>query len=145
MPLVINTDYLWCCNVNECLKNYYWIHIVKFLIKILSLHLSLSFTHTFGMCFWLLVWFVMWHLAFCGRQLHYFHGPYLRSVSLLAITETFRCAGALQLNNHKVFQCPGCKVSFFCFCYMNKYDSRSQKCMFLSLSTIASSRVCWGV
>ena len=34
--------------------------------------------------------------------------------------------------------------SFFC-CFMNKYDSISLKCLFLSTSPIASSRVCWGV
>jgi len=28
---------------------------------------------------------------------------------------------------------------------MNKYDSRLLKCLFLSTSPIASSRVCWGV
>jgi len=63
---------------------------------------------------------------------------------LLAITEMFHCAGALRLNNRKVFWCPGCKVSLV-FCFMNKYDSTSLKCLFLSMSPIASSRVCWGV
>ena len=33
--------------------------------------------------------------------------------------------------------------SFFCF--VNKCGSRSLKCLFLSTSSIASSRVCWGV
>jgi len=65
----------------------------------------------------------MWRLAFCGMQLKYW--SYLRSVSLfyvimslfslLAITEMFHCAGALLLDNHKVFQCPGCKVSLVLF------------------------------
>jgi len=77
------------------------------------------------MRFGLLVWFVNWRLAFCGRQLKYFHDPYLRSVSLfyaivslfslLAITEMFPCAGALRLDNRKVFRCPGCKVSLVSF------------------------------
>jgi len=77
------------------------------------------------MHFGFLVWFVTLRLAFCGRQLKYFHDPYLRSVSLfyaivslftlLAITEMFHCAGALQLDNRKVFQCPGCKVSLVFF------------------------------
>ena len=31
------------------------------------------------------------------------------------------------------------------FCFMNKYDSRSLKCLFLSTLPIASFRVCWGV
>jgi len=70
----------------------------------------------------------------------------LSSFILLAIAEMLRCAGALRLDNHKVFRCPGCKASLvFCFCVMNKYDSRLLKCLFLSTSPIASSRVCWGV
>jgi len=100
------------------------------------------------MRFELLVWFITWHLTFCGKQLKYFHDPYLRPVSLfyaivssftlLAIAEMLHCAGALRLDNRKVFRCPGCKVSLvFFFRFMNKYDSRS--------SPIASSRVCWGV
>jgi len=106
------------------------------------------------MRFWLLTWFVTWSLAFCGRQLKYFHGPYLRSVSLLyvivslfsllAITEAFHFAGALRLDNRKVFRFPGCKVSLV-FCFKNKYGSRPLKSLFLSTSPIASSRVCWGV
>ena len=53
-------------------------------------------------------------------QLKYFHDLYLRSASLfyaivyvyiLAIAEMLRCAGALRLDNRKVFRCPGCKVS----------------------------------
>ena len=92
------------------------------------------------------------------RQLKYFHDPYLRSISLfyaiaivssftlLAIAEMFHCAGALRLGNRKVFRCLGCKVSLvFFFCFMNKYDSISLKCLFLSTSPIDSSRVCWGV
>jgi len=61
------------------------------------------FMHTFDIRFGLLVWFVTWHLAFCGRQLKYFHDPYLRPVSLfyamvslftlLAITEMFIVLG----------------------------------------------------
>jgi len=31
------------------------------------------------------------------------------------------------------------------FCFMNMYDSTSLKCLFLSTSPIASSRVCCGV
>jgi len=66
--------------------------------------------------------------------------------TLLAITEMFHCAGALWLNNRKVFQCPGYKISLVLFfCFMNKYDSRSLKCLFLSMSPIPSSRVCWGM
>jgi len=100
------------------------------------------------MRFWLLVGFVMWCLAFCGRQLNYFHGPYLRSISLLyvivslfsllAVTEMFHCAGtagALPLDNHYVFRCSGCKVSLVCF-FMNKYDSRSLKCFLTSCSSL---------
>jgi len=34
---------------------------------------------------------------------------------------------------------------FHLFCFMNKYDSRSLKCLFLSTLSIASSRLCWGV
>jgi len=78
------------------------------------------------MSFGLLVWFVTWRLACYGSsQLKYFHDPYLRSVSpfyalvslftLLAITEMFHCAGALRLDNRKVFRCPGCKVSLVLF------------------------------
>jgi len=100
------------------------------------------------MRFGLLVWFV--------TQLKYFHDRYLRSVSLfyaivslftlLAITEMFHCAGALRLGNHKVFRCLGCKVSLVLFvCVMNKYESRSLKCFFLSMLPIASFRACWGV
>jgi len=73
------------------------------------------------MRFGLLVWIVKWRLAFCGRQLKHFQDPYLRPVSLLyaivslftllAITEMFSCAGALRLDNRKVFRCPGRKVS----------------------------------
>ena len=33
----------------------------------------------------------------------------------------------------------------FVFCFMNKYDSRSLKYLFISTSRIASIRVCWGV
>ena len=33
----------------------------------------------------------------------------------------------------------------FVFCFMNKYESRSLKCLFLSTSPIASSHVCWRV
>jgi len=70
----------------------------------------------------------------------------LSSFTLLAIVEMFHCAGALGLDNRKVFRCPGCKVSLvFFFCFLNKYDSRLLKCLFLSTSPIASSRVCWGV
>jgi len=64
-------------------------------------------------------------------QLKYLHDPYLRFVSLfyaivssftlLAIAEVFHCAGALRLDNCKVFRCPGCKVSLvFFFCFMRK-------------------------
>jgi len=77
------------------------------------------------MRFALLAWFVTWRLASCGRQLKYFHDPYLRSVSLfyvivslftlLEITEMFHCAGALRLDNRKVFRCPGCKISLVLF------------------------------
>jgi len=77
------------------------------------------------MRFGLLVWFITWRRAFCGRQLKYFHDPYLMSVSLfyaivslfthLAIAEMFHCAGALRLDNRKVFRCPGCKVSLVFF------------------------------
>jgi len=95
-------------------------------------------------------------LGILFRQLKYFHDPYLRSVSLfnaivssftlLAITEMFHCAGALRIDNRKVFQCPGYKVSLvFFFCFMNKYNSILLKCLFLSTLPIASSRVCWGV
>jgi len=111
------------------------------------------------MRFVLLVWFTTWRLAFCGRQLKYFHHPCLRSVSLfyaivssftlLAIAEIFHCAGAPRLDNRKVFRCPGCKVSlvfFLFFCFMNKVRlCTSLKCLFLSTLPIASSRVCWGV
>jgi len=64
-------------------------------------------------------------LGFCGRQLKYFHDPYLRPVSLfyaivslftlLAITEMFHCAGALRLDNSKVFRCSGCKITLVLF------------------------------
>ena len=95
-------------------------------------------------------------LGILFRQLKYFHDPYLRSVSpfyaivssftLLAIAEMFHFAGTLRLDNRKVFRCPGCKVSLVIFfCFMNKYDFISLKCLFLSTSPIASSRVCWGV
>ena len=97
------------------------------------------------MRFWLLVWFVMWRLAFCGRQQNYFHGPYLRSVSLLyvivslfsllAITEMFHCAGALRLDNYKVFGVLAARFHFVCF-FINKYESdlesRSLKCFLTS-------------
>jgi len=52
-------------------------------------------------------------------QLNYFHGPYLRSVSLLyvflllysiAIAQMFHCGGAFRLDHRKVFRCPGCKA-----------------------------------
>jgi len=33
------------------------------------------------------------------------------------------------------------RYHLFCFCFMNKYDSRSLKCLFLSTSPIAPSRV----
>jgi len=70
----------------------------------------------------------------------------LSSFTLLAIAEMPRCAGALRLDNRKVFRYTGCKVPLvFFFCFMNKYDSRLLKCLFLSTSPIASSRVCWGV
>jgi len=105
------------------------------------------------MSFELLVCFTTWRLAFCCRKLKYFHDPYLRSVSLfyaivssfklLAIAEIFHFAGALRLDNRKVLRCPGCKVSLVFF--MNKYESRVLKCLFLSTTPIALSRVCWGV
>jgi len=36
-------------------------------------------------------------------------------VSLVAVTEMFHCAGALRLDNRKVFLCPGRKVSLVVF------------------------------
>jgi len=57
---------------------------------------------------------MVYNVAFGGRQLKYFHDPYLRSVSLfyaivssftlLAIAEMIHCAGALRLDNRKVFR-----------------------------------------
>jgi len=70
----------------------------------------------------------------------------LSSFILFAVAEMFRCAGALRLDNRKVFRCRGRKVSLVVFfCFMNKYDSGLLKCQFLSTSPIALSRVCWGV
>jgi len=40
--------------------------------------------------------------------------------TLLAITEMFHCAGALRLDDRKIFRCPGCKISLVLF---HKYDS----------------------
>jgi len=61
----------------------------------------------------------------------------------------FHCAGALRIDNRKVFRGPGCKVSLCCAFFMNKYDSRSLKMLldklFPSTSPVASSRTCWGV
>jgi len=80
------------------------------------------------MRFRLLVWFITWRFAFCGRQLKYFHDPYLSAVSLfyaivssytlLAIAEMFHYAGALRLDNRKVFRCPGSKVSLVFFFFV---------------------------
>jgi len=88
-------------------------------------------------------------------QLKYLHDLYVGSASLFyalssfilfAVAEMFRCAGALRLDNRKVFRCPGRKVSLVVFfCFINKYDSGLLKCQFLSTSPIALSRVCWGV
>jgi len=74
--------------------------------------ICLSFTHTFGIRLWLFVWFITGRLAFCGRQLKYFHDPYLRFVSLFyailssftlfAIAEMFYFDGALWLDNRPV-------------------------------------------
>jgi len=71
----------------------------------------------------LLVWLIKWRPAFCGRQLKYFHDPYLRSVSLfyaivssftlLAIAEMFHCAGALPLENRRFFGIPAASFLFF--------------------------------
>ena len=108
------------------------------------------------MRFGLHVRFITWRLAFCGRQLKYFHDPYLKSVSLfyaiassfalLEIAEMFHSAGALRLDNRKVFGCPGCKVSLvFFFFVLGISTTLSLKCLFLSTSPIAPSRVCWGV
>jgi len=83
-------------------------------------------------------------MIFISGLFHYF--TQLCLFILLAIAEMLRCAGALRLDNRKVFRCPSCKVSLvFFLCFMNKYDSRLLKCLFLSTSPIASSRVCWGV
>jgi len=59
--------------------------------------------------------------------MNYFHGPYLRSVSLfyvivslfslLAITQMFHCAGTFRLDNRKFFRCPGSKVSQVLFLF----------------------------
>jgi len=68
----------------------------------------------------------------------------LSSFILLEIAEMLRCAGALGLDNRKVFQCPGCKVSLVFF-LMNKCDSGLLKCLFLSGSPIGLSRGWWGV
>jgi len=46
----------------------------------------------------------------------------------------------------RFFGVPAARFHLFCFvffCFMNKYDSRLLKCLFLSTSPIASSRVCW--
>ena len=46
----------------------------------------------------------------------------LSSFTLLAVTEMFRCAGALRLDNLKVFRCPGRNVSlvfFFFFLWIS--------------------------
>jgi len=45
----------------------------------------------------------------------------------------------------RFFGVPAARFHLFFFCIMNKYDSRLLKCLFLSTSPIASSRVCWGV
>jgi len=45
----------------------------------------------------------------------------------------------------RFFGVPAARLSLVFFCFMNKYDSRLLKCLFLSTSPIASSRVCWGV
>jgi len=84
-------------------------------------------------------------MIFISGLLHCF--TQLSSFILLAVAEMLRCAGALRLDNRKDFRCPGCKLSlvFFFFCFMNKYNSRLLKCLFLSTSSIASSCVCWGV
>ena len=104
------------------------------------------------MRFGLHVRFITWRLAFCGRQLKYFHDPYLKSVSLfyaiassfalLEIAEMFHSAGALRLDNRKVFGCPGCKVSlvFFFFCFRHKYDSIVK--MLVSIHVADSSVSC---
>ena len=61
-----------------------------------------------------------WHSN--STVMHYWYGPNLRLGSLLCVPlfllsyyttifEFFHCAGALRLDNHKDFPCPGCKVS----------------------------------
>jgi len=52
-------------------------------------------------------------MIFTSGLLHCF--TQLSSFILLAIAETLRCAGALRLDNRKVFRCPGYKVSLVYF------------------------------
>jgi len=90
---------------------------VKFSIKIISL--------MFGMHFGLLVWFVTWCLAFCGRQLKYFHDPYLRSVSLfmqlclyLHFWQSLRCfivLGHFDSITARFFSVLATRFNLFCF------------------------------
>ena len=115
------------------------------------------------MRFELLVYFITWRLAFCGRQLKYFHDPYLRSVNRFAqlclrlhFWQLLRCfivLGHFDLITARFFGVPAAKFHLFSFFFKfdfflsrtNKFDSRSLKCLFLSTSRIASSRACWGV
>ena len=111
------------------------------------------------MCFWLLMWFVTWRLAFCGRQLKYFHGLYLKSVSLFYVIVSLfshwlslRCfivLGHFDWITTSFFGVVA--ASFFtCFVFVLWICTALDHKMllgklFLSVSLIASSHVCWGV
>jgi len=51
-------------------------------------------------------------LVYCKALFKFFERDV---VSLVAVTEMFHCAGALRLDNRKVFLCPGRKVSLVVF------------------------------
>ena len=105
-------------------KLYYCIHLVKFSIKMLSLHLSYVyayFWHTFRIVrmvcnmalgiLWQATEVFPWSLSqACFTVLR--NGVF---VYTFGNHWDVHCAGALRLDNRKVFRCPGCKVSLVLF------------------------------
>ena len=94
------------------------------------------FWHTFLIARMVLTW----RLAFCGKQLKHFYGPYLRFVSLLYVIVSLfplclslRCfivLGHFDLITARFFGVLAAR--FYLFCFMNKYNSRSLKCFLAS-------------
>ena len=117
-------------------------------------HSVLSFTHTFGMRFGLIAWFITWRLAFSGMAteiLPWFLSQVcftvLRNCLRLHFWQSLRCfavLGHFDSITARFFGVPAARFHLFSFfvCFMNKYDSRLLKCLFLPTSPIASSRVC---